>query len=93
MLYLVINEHASIINIYDANFALILNRINDNKDNGTVKPLKSKRIGKNRDDRRIAVSNPCYGNLRIIGTEENKEGNCHIVVCFGILASNTADID
>ena len=64
----------------------ILNRLNVEKDNDerTVEPLKSKEIGKNRYDDSIAVSNPCYGNLRIIGTQNNKTENCQIVVCLDI---------
>ena len=66
----------------------MLNRINVekeyNEDERTVELLKSKRIGKNLYDKRIAVSNPYYGNLRIIGTEDNHERNCEIVVCFDI---------
>ena len=63
------------------------NRINYDKDDhtnkGIVRPLKSKRIGKNDFDTLIAVSNPCYGNkLRIIGTENSGKENCQIVVCF-----------
>lgn len=57
------------------------NRINQDKVKRTVEPLKSKRIGKIKSDHRIAVSNPSYGNLRIIGTEDNLEESCRIVVC------------
>ena len=64
----------------------ILNRLNVEKDNDerTIEPLKSKGIGKNLYDESIAVSNPCYGNLRIIGTQNNKTENCQIVVCLDI---------
>ena len=63
----------------------ILNRINEcNNDERTVEPLKSKEIGKNDDDDKITVSNPCYGNLRIIGTQNNRKENCQIVVCLDI---------
>ena len=66
----------------------ILNRLNVgkecNNDERTVEPLKSKEIGKNEYDDSIAVSNPCYGNLRIIGTQNNRKENCQIVVCLDI---------
>ena len=66
----------------------MLNRINVekeyNKDETKVEPLKSKRIGNTIYDRCIDVSNPCYGNLRIIGTQNNNEENCQIVVCLNM---------
>ena len=68
--------------MYNVDDELIFNRINDNKDERTVEPLKSKRIGSNYRDYCVAVSNPCYGNLRIIATENNKGDNCQIVVCL-----------
>ena len=58
------------------------NRINHAKVKATIEPSKSKRIGKTDNDRHVAASNPCYGNMRIIGTENNAGNDCRIVVCF-----------
>ena len=69
-----------------------MNRINK-KDERTVEPFKSKTIGKTYFDSRIAASNPCYGNLRIIGTENNEKENCQIVVCLDMSDLNTLNFD
>lgn len=56
--------------------------MSDDKVENKVHPSKNKRIGKICADNCIAVSNPYYGNLRIIGTENNRMNDCRIVVCM-----------
>ena len=58
------------------------NRINDNKVEGIITPSKSKRIGKTKCDHCIAAVNLPSGNLRIVGTENNWEEDCRILVCL-----------
>ena len=66
--------------LFKCGFKIVRIRINQSKVERTIKPFKSKRIGKTYDDNRIAISNPSFGNLRIIGTENNDHEDCRIVV-------------
>lgn len=56
--------------------------MNDDEVETSIQPLKSKRIGENFLDSCIAVTDPSYGNLQIIGIENNRKYGCQLVVCL-----------